>query len=161
MQIIQAKTTEEVAEARILFQEYAGELGLDLGFQGFAKELAQLPRGYIPPEGNLLLAVEDTKVNGCCGFKRLEVEICEMKRLYVRPGKRGTGLGRMLSVETIRNAVICGYKSMRLDTFEWMKDALGIYRKIGFKNIPPYYHNPHPDVVYLELDLTHWKGDPC
>lgn len=144
---------EEMATIRHLFEEYAAELGHDLCFQGFAKELETLPGSYARPDGRLLLASARDAIAGCVGLRRLAPGVCEMKRLFVRPAYRGLGAGRMLAEAIVAEGHAAGYQRMRLDTLSTMVDALAVYRKLGFRDIAPYRDNPIPGVVYLELDL--------
>ena len=153
--IVSAESAAQVAQARELFLEYAQSLGFSLCFQNFDKELAELPGDYAPPAGRLLLAEYDGRLAGCVALHRLNVEVCEMKRLYLRTGFRGKGLGRVLAERIIREAQSIGYKSMRLDTVEpVMKDAVAMYRRLGFREIAPYRENPMPGTLYMELELT-------
>jgi GNAT superfamily N-acetyltransferase len=150
----QAESPAQIAQARELFLEYAQSLGFSLCFQGFDHELATLPGDYAPPEGRLLLAYYDAQVAACAALHKLEPGICEMKRLYLRPQFRGKGLGRALADRVISEARQIGYHRMRLDTVEpVMKDAVAMYRKIGFQEIPPYRTNPMPGAMYMELRL--------
>jgi putative acetyltransferase len=148
-----AEDEAAVAEVRRLFVEYARFLGVDLCFQGFEQELAELPGAYAPPDGRLLLAVADGKPVGCVALRKLESGICEMKRLYVQPGFRGQGLGRRLAEEIIREARGIGYQTMRLDGLASLKEAAALYRSLGFVEIQPYRFNPLPDAVFMELAL--------
>jgi ribosomal protein S18 acetylase RimI-like enzyme len=130
---------------RELFREYADSLGVDLSFQGFDEELEALPAGY----DVILVAGED----GCVGVRLLDVDVCEMKRLYVRPSARGSGLGRMLAAAAVERARALGYRAMRLDTMPMMGDAQRLYESLGFVEIPPYRHNPVAGTRFMELDL--------
>lgn len=139
---------------RQLFREYADWLAVDLGFQDFEAELAALPGKYAPPMGIALLAEHaDNPALGCVAMRPLDDETCEMKRLYLRPEARGTGLGRKLAARVIEAARQAGYRRMVLDTLDHMQDALHLYDRLGFQPIAPYYHNPIPGAVYLGLDL--------
>jgi GNAT superfamily N-acetyltransferase len=154
LQFLQAESRAQIAEARELFLEYAQSLGFSLCFQSFDKELANLPGDYAPPEGRLLLAEYESQLAGCVALHPLEAGICEMKRLYLRPPFRGKGLGRALADRIISEARQIGYQRMRLDTVEpVMKDALAMYRKIGFREIAPYRSNPIAGALYMELLL--------
>ena len=123
-------------------------------FQNFDKELAELPGDYALPSGRLLLAEFEGEVAGCVALHQLETRICEMKRLYLRPKFRGKGLGRVLAETIIAEASKLRYKSMRLDTVEpVMRDAVAMYRRLGFREIAPYRANPMPGTLYMELEL--------
>jgi ribosomal protein S18 acetylase RimI-like enzyme len=152
--VSQAESPTEIAQARELFLEYAQSLGFSLCFQNFDKELADLPVDYAPPDGRLLLATYEDQVAGCVALHRLDPQICEMKRLYLRPQFRGKGIGRVLANQIIAEARQIGYRHMRLDTVEpVMKDAVAMYRKLGFNEIAPYRANPIAGTLYMELQL--------
>ena len=150
----QAESPVQIAQVRELFLEYAQSLGFSLCFQNFDEELANLPGDYAPPEGRLLLAEFEGQVAGCVALHKLDEGICEMKRLYLRPQFRGKRLGRVLADRIIAEARQIGYQRMRLDTVEpVMKDAVAMYRKIGFREIAPYCKNPIAGALYMELQL--------
>lgn len=152
--IRRATTPADLATVRELVREYAASLGFNLHFQQFEQEVADLQGTYGPPGGTLLLAMADGIPGGCVGVRPLEGEICEMKRLYVRPAARRAGLGRALAEAAINFGAGAGYRRMRLDTLPTMDRARALYESLGFRQIPPYRYNPIPDTLYLELALT-------
>ena len=150
----QAESPSQIAAVRELFLEYAQSLGFSLCFQSFDGELAGLPGDYAPPEGRLLLATQNGVPGGCVALHRLNQEIGEIKRLYVRPQFRGKGLGRALAESVIADARQIGYKRLRLDTVEpMMQAAVAMYRRLGFREIAPYRENPIAGALYMELKL--------
>lgn len=157
--IVLADNGERIAAVRELFLEYANSLNFNLCFQSFEKELAGLPGDYVFPEGMLLLALADEQPAGCVALHKLEEGICEMKRLYVRPQFRGTGLGSQLVRSVINSAVTLGYSRMRLDTVAAeMREAVRMYRRLGFVEIASYRENPVPGALYMELDLNSFES---
>jgi GNAT superfamily N-acetyltransferase len=154
LKLKQAESEVEVALARELFREYAQWLAVDLCFQNFEKELQELPGDYAPPDGRLLLATDAESLIGCVALRRIGADICEMKRLYLRPDFRGRGRGRELALAVIEEARKVGYKRMRLDTLAgMMEQAVKLYRSLGFAEIDPYYDNPVEGTLYMELVL--------
>lgn len=153
IELIHVESEQHLADVRELFLEYAKSLGFSLCFQDFDKELARLPGEYAPPDGRLLLALNDTNPIGCVALRKLEEGICEMKRLYVKPSGRGEGLGKLLVKAVIDEAIKIGYTKMRLDTVPKMKEAITLYRSIGFYEIEPYRENPIDGALYMELNL--------
>jgi GNAT superfamily N-acetyltransferase len=143
---------------RQLFQEYAAALPVDLGFQGFSRELDELPGDYALPAGRLLLGMDGSRPAGCVALRPLDPGVCEMKRLFVRRDARGAGWGRRLAERVVAEARAAGYGRMRLDTLAGMAEAQELYRSIGFRPIPPYRHNPVAGTVFLELDLAVARG---
>ncbi|HZQ19752.1 MAG TPA: GNAT family N-acetyltransferase [Terriglobales bacterium] len=154
LEFLEAESEAQIARVRELFMEYAQSLGFSLCFQGFDQELASLPGDYAPPEGRLILAVSYAQPAGCVALHKITPEICEMKRLYLRPQFRGKGLGRELAEKIIAEARWIGYKKLRLDTVEpRMQKAVAVYRQLGFYEIPPYRPNPIEGALYMELQL--------
>ena len=151
--IIPASTTDLARRARALFLEYAATLGFDLSFQNFADELAALPGEYAPPGGALSVAVIGNDIAGCVAMRPFADNICEMKRLYVRPAYRRLGVGRLLAMEVIESARKAGYARMRLDTVPSMVEAIAMYRSMGFVEIRAYAVKPVEGAVFMELDL--------
>lgn len=147
-----------MAPVRELFQEYADSLDMDLAFQDFAQELAELPGEYAPPRGCILLALVDGALAGCCALRPLDnadyANASEMKRLYVRKAFRGFGLGRQLAEATLDAARRAGYASVLLDTLDGMEAARALYAELGFEEIPPYYYNPIAGAHYLKADIV-------
>ena len=156
-QLLALRDEADLDATRHIFREYAAGLGVDLCFQDFDAELAALPGDYAPPRGALLLAWVNGAVAGCCALRPLDssdyINAAEMKRLYVRPAYRGLGLGRQLAQAILDAAQLNGYDSVLLDTLNDMEIARAMYEDLGFKEIPPYYHNPLAGAHYLKVDL--------
>lgn len=157
IRIFSPQHADEIAAVRVLFQEYADSLTVDLGFQDFAQELRNLPGEYAPPRGCLLLAEVDGSIAGCCALRPLDgsdyPNACEMKRLFVRKAFRGFGLGRQLAEAILDAARQAGYGCILLDTLDEMESARALYAELGFEEIPPYYHNPIAGAHYLKADI--------
>ena len=157
VQLLTPESPPQLEATRAIFREYAAGLGVDLCFQNFEAELAALPGEYGAPRGALLLATVNGELAGCGACRALGdvdyANACEMKRLYVRPGFRGLGLGRMLAQALMDHAMRAGYSVMLLDTLDDMEAARGLYVALGFEEIPPYYFNPIPGAHYLKAEL--------
>ena len=154
LKLIQADSEEYFPQARELLMEYAASLGFDLHFQEFKKELAEFPGEYAPPDGRLLLAMHDEQLAGCVALRKISEGVCEMKRLYVRSQFRKNGIGGNLAKAVIKEAREIGYKHMRLDTVPFMKEAIALYRSLGFKEIDSYRDNPIKGAKFMELTLV-------
>ena len=155
--IVQVDSADRAPEAVAIFRDYAASLDVDLCFQGFEAELADLPGVYAPPSGALLLAYVDGALAGCGAFRPLAdvdyANACEMKRLYVRPAFRRLGLGRTIAEALVDEARRAGHSAMLLDTLDEMEAARELYASLGFEEIPPYYWNPIAGAHYLKVDL--------
>jgi putative acetyltransferase len=167
LRIVSADNKEAVHQVSALFREYAEALGVDLSFQNFERELAELPGEYAPPHGALLLAFDEASpassvpgspalfaVAGCVALRKIDRDICEMKRLYVRGAFRGRGMGRALALAIMDTARTTGYRAMRLDTLPQMGEAQALYSSLGFRDIPPYRFNPISGSRFLEIALA-------
>jgi ribosomal protein S18 acetylase RimI-like enzyme len=147
-------TEQDFKDAKGLFLKYAASLNLDLCFQKFHEEIADLPSQYSEPaRGCIILCCENSEPIGCVALRKFKDDICEMKRLYLRREARGKGIGRALAEKIIEKAKQYGYKKMRLDTIETMKEAIALYKSMGFRVIAPYRYNPAEGVIYMELEL--------
>ena len=152
LKIYPAQTEEDIAVAKQLFAEYAACLGFDLCFQNFEEEMANLSGYYAGPDGCLLLAAYQDNIAGCVALGKLKDNICEMKRLYVKPKFRRNKIGRALAQAVIEQARDVGYDRMWLD-FVAPRAAESLYRSLGFKEIQPYEEIPLPNAVFMELKL--------
>lgn len=153
LKIKKAETKEDINIIRELFLEYARSLDFDLCFQNFNQELKNLPGEYSSPDGLLFIAYWDGEPAGCIALRKLEENICEMKRLYVKNIFRGKNIGKALTKELITEAIKLGYKKMRLDTVPSMKTAQKLYKSLGFYDIKPYRENPVEGAICMELVL--------
>lgn len=154
MKIKQAVTKVDIREVRLLFREYENFLNVDLSFQGFEHEVANLPGEYASPDGVLFVGIKGGKIVACAAVRKLNEEVCEMKRLFVRPEARGSGGGKKLAQECIAFARRLKYSTIRLDTLENLNEAIILYENLGFYRIAPYYYNPLPEVIFWELKLN-------
>ena len=162
----------QLEAVRELFREYARSLSVDLCFQNFEEELAQLradrqigesdelaqlPGEYASPRGALYTVCVDGELAGCCAMRPLDAvdysNACEMKRLYVRPAYRRLRLGRMLAEAILDAARMADYDCILLDTLDDMESARALYEELGFEEIPPYYYNPIAGAHYLKAQL--------
>ena len=162
LRALSASDTTELEHVRQFFRNYAAWLGVDLSFQGFADELANLPGAYGEADGRLFFAEIDGRPAGCVGIRRFSEGVCEMKRLYVDPDARGRGLGRQLALQAIKAAQELGYRRILLDTLPMMRIAVKLYRELGFTEAPAYYPTPIEGTIFLTLDLSQWcEGAVC
>jgi putative acetyltransferase len=150
---VQVASEADIPEVRRLFAEYSTWVGVDLSFQDFDRELAQLPGDYVPPGGILFVARVGGEIAGCVAAHRWRTDVCEMKRLFVRDSFRGAGCGRALVEAIIAWARKAGYQSVLLDTLPVMDQAQHLYSRLGFRDVPPYRPNPVPGARFLQLTL--------
>ena len=154
-----ATSPQDIEAVKELVVEYAKTLPFDLGYQDFDGELASFPGKYAPPKGCVLFARVLGEAAGSVALRPLEDNIGEVKRLYVRPGFRGYGLGRRLVGDIVAFARAAGYASLRLDTIRGlMADAENLYQSVGFRECAAYYENPIEGAVYYELNFPQEPG---
>ena len=153
LSFVQVEFPAQIDLARALFRQYQAAVGVDLCFQSFEGELAALPLPYAPPRGSLLLVLRGNEVTGCGAFRPWSADSCELKRMFVRPAFRGSGIGRRLTAALLSRARAAGYRTVRLDTFDFMREATALYKSLGFRQIDRYYDNPHPSALFFELPL--------
>ena len=153
IEIRRATTLADVEAARLLLRQYGAIPGVGECVVGFAAEIEGLPGRYAEPDGALLLADLDGRSAGCGALRKIAQGVCEMKRLYVEPAARGSGLGRALALALIDAGRELGYRAMRLDTLPFMESAIALYRSLGFEPIERYDANSPPDALYFELSL--------
>lgn len=139
---------------RLLFREYEASLDVDLAYQDFETELAHLPGKYAPPGGELLLATAEGYPVACAALRPMPWDGGgEMKRLFVRPEARGTGVGRALLDRLIETARSRGYRELWLDTLPTMHTAQQLYRHYGFAEAEAYYETPVAGTVFMRFEL--------
>jgi ribosomal protein S18 acetylase RimI-like enzyme len=158
LRIVPAQSEEAISRVRDLFREYGAMPGVAPCLEDFEREVISLPGRYAPAAGRLLLAIQENPVNpeeviGCVAMRRIAQDVCEMKRLYVRPAFRGQGAARELAKELIAEARSIGYERMLLDTLPSMQEAHKLYRTLGFREISSYQKNPIPGALFFELRL--------
>ena len=153
LKILEVKSETLIQRAYEIFKEYSNYLNIDLEFQDFEQELNNLPGEYKAPHGCILLAFFNHALAGCVALRKFEDKICEMKRLYIKPQFRGRGFGKSLAKTIIEKAIKIGYKSMRLDTLPFMKEAISLYKSLGFKEMESYRYNPFYGAKFFVLEL--------
>lgn len=146
-------TDADFSYAVKITKDYIRWLEMDLSFQDIDTELSTFSAMYGPPNGLFLLARHGADLCGGAGLRRLEVDICEMKRLFVYDRFKGQGIGGRLCSALIRAAMRSGYRKMRLDTLGRMTAAIKLYEGLGFKEIDAYRFNPDPTAKFMELRL--------
>ncbi len=124
-----------------------------LSSQHLDEELLDLERKYSGPNNRMYIAKINGEIAGSVCVTENDKDYCEIKRLYVRPAFRGSGLGGVLLEKAIVEARDIGYHYMRLDTFPFMESAIRMYEKRGFYSIEKYNDNPAPNAIFLQLDL--------
>lgn len=150
-----AQSENDYAIAKDLFLEYASQLGVDLGFQNFSKEVETIKTEYAPPHGALFIAFDrDQNPVGCFAVRKFEDSVCELKRMYLRKQLQGRGIGSVMLQKAIDVATELGYEKMRLDTLPTMQSAISLYQKAGFYEIPSYRFNPIEGTKYFEIQLN-------
>jgi putative acetyltransferase len=151
MQLVRVDRAGPALEkVRSLLGQYWRSFGFTPCFQGFDAELASLPGEYGPPRGALWLAAGQ----GCVALRPLDTATAEMKRLYVVPGARKSGVGRALAEAAVSHARELGFSRVVLDTIaDRMELAVALYRSMGFLPIPPYLPTPTEGALCLELRL--------
>jgi len=151
--VVRGETPGALDMIRRLIVEYAASLPVDVSHEGIDDEAKKLPGAYAPPRGTLLLAMDGDRPVGCAALRPLDPDVCELKRVYVRPEGRGRGIGRLLIVTILGSAQRMGYRRVRLDTIPDLKPALGLYRSLGFRFIAPYRAIPTERALFMELRL--------
>ena len=148
-----ATTDEDYATAGLLFKEYAKAININLDFQHFDEEIKGLKQMYSKPHGGIILTMEHEEIIGCVALRKLQEDIGELKRMYIRPGHQNKGIGKQLLEQSLNLARQCNYAAVRLDTLNHMESAIHLYKKAGFYEIPPYYNNPLSTALYFEKKL--------
>ncbi|HTR80159.1 MAG TPA: GNAT family N-acetyltransferase [Bacteroidota bacterium] len=151
IEVYRANSAQEIDAVGKLFAEYASSIGVSICFENLDSEIAGLPGPYAPPHGRLLIAADEQRIAGCVGLKRIDDEVCEMKRLFVRKDFRGRGVGLKLTTKVLEEASNAGYTTLRLDTLPTMTEAIALYEKLGFQRIAPFRDIPVPDTLFMHI----------
>lgn len=154
MNYLRAATDLEYTHAVLLFKEYAQWLNIDLSFQHFDEELLLLKIMYAAPNGGIVLCKDQDEFIGCIGIRKIDDNIAELKRMFVKPAYQKQGIGKILLEKAIELATVLNYKIIRLDTLNCMTAAIKLYKQYGFYEIPAYYYNPNETAVYFEMKLN-------
>lgn len=136
-----------------IWREFIATAPVDLTYQGNDAEFTTLPGKYAAPGGGVLLADRGGDIVGCIAFRRVDADLCEMKRLYVRPEARGLQLGHMLVARLIQETRSAGYREIRLDVMAKSQAARRLYAEFGFAPAEPVSFNPVPGASFLGLGL--------
>ncbi len=157
---LRANTDEEYKQAALLFKAYAAWLNIDLSFQHFNDEVMELRTMYGTPGGGIMLCKDDHAFIGCAGIRKINADIAELKRMFIKPAYQKRGIGKQLLQQAVELAEELNYKTIRLDTLNYMTPAINLYKQYGFYEIPAYYHNPNETAVYFELKINnnHFLG---
>jgi putative acetyltransferase len=148
---LRANTDEEYRNATLLFKEYAAWLNIDLGFQHFDEELVQIKTMYGLPEGGIVLCKTGDEFIGCVGIRKIDSNIAELKRMYIKQAWQKQGIGKTLLAKAVELAQTLNYTAIRLDTLNYMIPAIKLYKDYGFYEVPAYYNNPNKTAVYFEI----------
>lgn len=153
MDYVSPNNKNQINDAIGLFQEYANSLNISLAFQNFEEELNIINSMYGSPTGCLLLVYENQQAIACAAYRKIDKNICELKRMYIKPDYRGKGVGQEILNILLLRSKLNGYKFMRLDTLDTMIPAIKLYIKNGFYKIDAYCYNPNEGVLYMEKSL--------
>ena len=154
MNYLSAGTDLEYTHAVLLFKEYAQWLNIDLSFQHFEDELLSLKTMYAAPNGGIVLCQDQDEFIGCVGIRKIDDDIAELKRMFVKPAYHKRGIGKILLEKALELAIVLNYKIIRLDTLNYMTAAIKLYKQHGFYEIPAYYYNPNETAIYFEMKLN-------
>lgn len=150
---------QAIEQVRELFREYHKWLGAVVCSKRLAEEIADLPGPYASPAGRLFIARDVAgEPLGCVGVRPHHGPAAEIKRLYVRPAGRGSGLGRALLDVAIEAARELGYAEALVTTLpDSMPTAREMYVRSGFAATDPFVDHSHVDdgvrMEYLRLEL--------
>ena len=153
MKYITPNTANQFNDAISLFREYANSLNISLAFQNFDEELNIINSMYGSPTGCLLLVYDNELPVACAAYRKIGEDICELKRMYIKPNYRRKGIGQEIMNILCTRSKLNGYRLMRLDSLDTMTPAIKLYSNNGFYTIEAYYHNPNEGVVYMEKSL--------
>ena len=144
---------DDMASVLGIWREFIANSPVNLDYQGNDAEFVNMPGKYAAPKGCVLLADRGGEIEGCVALREVSADICEMKRLYVRPSARGRQVGHKLVERLIEEARVAGYREMRLDVQEKSVSARRLYAAFNFVAAGPISFNPVPGASFLGLYL--------
>ncbi|WP_240550375.1 acetylglutamate kinase [Candidatus Roseilinea sp. NK_OTU-006] len=153
IEIIEVTSPEQIAQFRALLMDYYQERPNSFS-ERMAQDLQDLPGRYAAPHGGMFLALCNGQPIATAAWTQHTPALVEMKRVYVRPEYRRQGVARALAQHIIAIARARGFAQVVISTWADAEDAVALYRRLGFTEIPPFKPSTVPGLIYLGLDLS-------
>jgi ribosomal protein S18 acetylase RimI-like enzyme len=141
-----------------LYREYVATTTADLKFQKNNADFERLEINYREKHSQIFIAFQSSEAIGCAAYRKHNDEVCEMKRVYVRPQARGYKVGEALVKMILNESIGVGYKKMCLDVLPEFVYAQKLYERLGFVPHDPITYNPVKGTKYLAIDLETYNN---